>query len=78
MNGVLGEIYDGWKNLIFENEQAEAIAKERIKICAGCEEEQIKKCEFFTDGKTCSICHCYMPAKARSMKPQTVCPEKKW
>ncbi len=75
---IVAEIYSGWKNLIFENEEAEKKAKQRIKHCAGYEDELIERCEFFTDTKTCSICHCYMPAKARSMKPETVCPRNKW
>ncbi len=65
----LEEIYEGWKNLIFPNKQAEELAKQRIKSCVDC--DQFKK-----DTKRCGICGCFMPAKVRSKESE--CPVKKW
>lgn len=76
MSNVLSEIYDGWKNLLFENPEVEAIATKRIAICAGDDDNNIKKCEFFTLLKTCEKCGCFMPAKARS--PESGCPMNFW
>ena len=67
--GVLNEIYAGWKNYIFPTEAIEKTAKERIRIC-------VEECASLKNTKTCSICGCYMPAKARSVKSR--CPLKKW
>jgi hypothetical protein len=80
MSNLLKEIYDGWKNLVFENEEVEKLAKERIKQCAGFEDENnvivLKKCDHFSDNKICGKCGCYMPAKARS--PRSSCPIGNW
>lgn len=67
---ILSEIYDGWKNYIFENSKVEQEAKNRIAICVK------NDCRKFTRLKTCAVCGCYMPAKARSKKSH--CPLKKW
>ena len=66
----LQEIYEGWKNLLFENPKVEKIAKERIKICVGCTK--------LKSNNSCEICGCYMPAKTRSMGSH--CPDEppKW
>jgi hypothetical protein len=76
MSSVFREIIEGWTNLIFENPIVEEIAKKRIAICAGDDDNDIKKCAFFTGFKTCEKCGCYMPAKVRSL--QSDCPEKYW
>ena len=64
----LSEIYDGWKNYAFPNQQVETMAKERIAICVKC--DKLKK------NNSCSLCGCYMPAKVRS--PKSHCRIKKW
>ena len=66
--GKLDEIYEGWKNLTFENEEVEAIAKKRMEICVGCENLRTIN--------VCRICSCFMPAKVRSLKSS--CDLKKW
>lgn len=71
MGSVLLEIYDGWKNLIFENPEAEELAKKRIAICVNCDEFKLKN-------KTCKLCGCYMPAKVRSRQSTCAASEKKW
>ena len=67
---ILAEIYDGWKNFIFENPSVEEEAKRRIGICVE------NKCKKFNPSKTCGVCGCYMPAKARSIKSK--CPIGLW
>jgi hypothetical protein len=44
------------------------IAKKRYEIC--------KSCEFFTDTKRCSKCHCFM--KMKTMIAAASCPVGKW
>lgn len=66
---VLEEIYSGWKNLIFENEIIEGLAKERMRIC-------VEECTELNDIHACKQCGCYMPAKTRS--PHSSCPLNKW
>ena len=64
----LEEIYVGWKNYIFPNQDVEIEAKKRIAICVNCDK--------FKANNTCSLCGCYMPAKVRSIKSH--CTIKKW
>jgi hypothetical protein len=66
----LEEIYIGWKNYVFPNPEVEEEAKRRIAICVS------NNCKKFNKNKTCSLCGCYMPAKARS--PQSHCIIKRW
>jgi hypothetical protein len=80
----LNEIYNGWKNYIFPNKEVEAIAKQRAKICAGC--EQAVKMAFDElmpdntlkeiEGLCCNICECPLSTKTRSL--DTKCPKSKW
>jgi len=65
---ILSEIYEGWKNYLFENPEVEEEAKNRMKICV--------ECEKFRTNQTCEMCGCFMPAKVRSK--QSHCPENKW
>lgn len=66
----LQEIYDGWKNYVFQNKEVEETAKKRISICVE------NTCGFFKENKTCGSCGCFMPAKVRS--PKSKCPENYW
>ena len=61
----LQEIYEGWKNYLFENSKVEKIAKERIAMCVICKN--------LTKNKTCEICGCFLPAKCRSIESH--CPD---
>ena len=67
----LNEIYQGWKNLLFKNEEIEPLAEERSKICFDCP---------IRDGDYCSKklggCGCYLEAKIRSKDSK--CPKGKW
>ena len=63
----LSEIFNGWKNVVFPNENVEKIAKARASICADCEYNVISRCK---------KCGCPLIAKTRSM--QSHCPLKKW
>ena len=66
----LAEIYIGWKNYAFPSPEVEAEAKRRITICVS------NQCGKFRRNKTCALCGCYMPAKARS--PESHCYINKW
>ena len=66
--GRLQEIFNGWKNYVFQNKKVEEKAKERMEICVGCDD--------LTDRNYCSHCGCYMPAKVRSLKSK--CVIEKW
>jgi hypothetical protein len=64
----LSEIYDGWKNYVFQDPQIEELAKKRIAICIECKKLNARN--------FCMICGCYMPAKTRSKKNK--CKLNKW
>ena len=65
---VLSEIIVGWKNYTFPNQYVEKIAKNRIEVCVDC--PKMRK------NKVCSVCGCFVPAKARSVSSK--CPLSKW
>lgn len=64
----LNEIYEGWKNLVFQSPEIEKEAKRRIEICVNCEN--------FSLLKVCTLCGCFMPAKCRNMRMK--CKINKW
>ena len=66
----LSEIYDGWKNYVFQDPEVEEIAKKRIAICVA------NECKKFKTNKSCAMCGCYMPAKVRSKRSK--CSMGKW
>ena len=66
----LSEIYDGWKNYVFQDPQIEELAKKRIAICV------TNECGKFKVNKSCAMCGCFMPAKVRSLRSK--CMLKKW
>ena len=66
----LSEIYDGWKNYVFQDPEVEEIAKKRIAICVA------NECKKFKSNKSCAMCGCYMPAKVRSKRSK--CSMGKW
>ena len=63
----ISEIFNGWKNVVFPNEEVERTAKVRAAICAQCE---------YNVKSRCKKCGCPLVAKTRSM--QSSCPLKKW
>ena len=66
----LTEIYEGWKNYVFQDPEVEEIAKKRIAICVA------NECKKFKTNKSCAMCGCYMPAKVRSKRSK--CSMGKW
>lgn len=69
--GTLKEIFEGWKNYIFENPEVEEEAKRRITIC------HTNRCGKYSEKYgTCVVCGCFMPAKVRS--PKSICLLAKW
>lgn len=67
----LGQIYEGWKNLVFKNKQVEDIALPRLEICAKCPIRTEGRCDSAKGG-----CGCNVEAKARCIECK--CPKKKW
>lgn len=63
----INEIYQGFKNLIFKNEEIEAEAEVKLKICFKCP---------YRESNRCGKCGCYLKAKARSKDSE--CPDKRW
>jgi len=76
----LREIFDGYKNLLFENEQVERLAEARLKECEKC--KNLDNFELTIMGKKnkmylhCKLCICYVPAMLRS--PTKKCKAGKW
>tara|TARA_R100000951_G_scaffold66458_2_gene56199 strand:+ start:816 stop:1133 length:318 start_codon:yes stop_codon:yes gene_type:complete len=63
----ISEIFNGWKNVVFPNDEVERIAKVRAAVCAQCE---------YNVKSRCQKCGCPLVAKTRSL--QSDCPLKKW
>ncbi len=72
----LRAIGQGWKNYVFKSETIELLAKERAKICAGC--EHFKKDKIFKEqlpdrsikeiqGIGCNLCGCPLSTKLRQV-----------
>jgi ribosomal protein L37E len=79
----LSNIIDGWKNYIFPDEETEALAYNRAKICATCpHNKQGDVLVYLNDklqevqGSYCDLCGCPLSAKLRS--PNETCDEAKW
>lgn len=58
---------EGWKNLVWENPEVEALAKSRAEICSICPDNK---------NGTCKLCGCVLAAKVRATKAK--CPVLKW
>jgi len=71
----IGNILEGWKNLIWANPQVEKIAKTRLEICGECPKRSNYPQET-TLKSTCTECGCIIEAKTRSIN--SVCPLGKW
>ncbi len=65
----LAEIQDGWKHVIFKNDEVEMLAFKRASICAGCDKNI---------NNICAECGCILIAKTRSIKETNKCPLNKW
>lgn len=67
----LGQIFEGWKNLIFEDPEVEKVALPRLEICAKCPIRTNGVCDSTKGG-----CGCNTAAKARCLTCK--CPKGKW
>ena len=67
----LGQIYEGWKNLIFKNKQVEDVALPRLEICAKCPIRTNGICDSSKGG-----CGCSLSLKTRALSSE--CPLGKW
>lgn len=74
----LSEIVEGYKNLVFENPEVEALAEQRLNECLTCDERSDKENspEHIGSLAYCKNCGCNLMAKTRSTKAS--CPLKKW
>lgn len=72
----VGNIIEGYTNIIVRDNVIEAIANQRKDICLGCEFKsplvKIGNIQYYS----CSKCHCPIDAKTRSTGE--VCPIGKW
>lgn len=75
MEAKLKEIFIGFKNLIFPNQQIESVAEERLKICFNCPVRTDDFCDKNKSIDNVKGCGCYLKAKVRSTGE---CPLKKW
>lgn len=67
----LGDIFQGWKNLVFEDKNIERIAIPRISICSTCLTRTDGWCDKQKGG-----CGCFIEAKARCIECK--CPKGLW
>lgn len=67
----LGQIFQGWSNLIFKSKEVEDIALPRIEICSTCPVRTDGFCDPLKGG-----CGCIIEAKARCIECK--CPKGKW
>lgn len=90
----LNEIFQGWKNLIFEDPKIEKIAKARAEICASCEFNIKNKCSSSVEGeveedffykkenkfykKGDIVKGCKCPLIAKTRSLESQCPRNKW
>ena len=63
----MNNIATGWKNVVFKDEDIEAMASERMKVCNDCR---------FNKYNACTKCGCPLISATRS--PDHECPLGKW
>ncbi len=88
--GQIFDIVDGWKNYVIPNEKRDSLAKQRLKVCVECTDDNGKEnlvkgsYEVFMPDETlkeyqgmkCKICKC--PASTFSRSKDYKCPLGKW
>jgi len=72
----LGQIYEGWKNLIIEDPEVEKVALPRLEICAKCPIRTNGICDSTKSVNGVKGCGCNTAAKARCLTCK--CPIGKW
>jgi len=72
---MLKEIFLGFKNLIFPNQEIESVAEERLKKCHTCTVRTDNFCDKTKSENGIKGCGCYLKLKVRSTSE---CPLKKW
>ena len=75
MESDIKEIFRGFKNLIFKDQEVESIAEERLKRCFVCPLRTDNFCDKTKEENGTKGCGCYLEAKTRS---NSECPLKKW
>lgn len=75
MKNKFKEIFDGWKNVLFTDEEIEILSAERMAICNECPFKE----EVDLMGLRNEICgECWCPLKAKTRSPESKCPKDKW
>ncbi len=71
-------IFEGLKNNIFKTDSVEAIAQDRLSICATCPHIDVEGtlCEVPMTQPCCGLCGCSLALKTRSLAAE--CDDKKW
>lgn len=72
----LGQIFEGWKNLIFEDPEVEKVALPRLEICAKCPIRTNGICDSTKSINGTKGCGCPLKAKVRSLNSK--CPRGLW
>ncbi len=67
----LGDIFEGWRNLVFKDIDVEKIAIPRMGVCSTCDIRTDGKCDKLKGG-----CGCTIKSKTRCVKCK--CPLDKW
>jgi hypothetical protein len=74
--GGIANIFNGYKNLLFKEEEVEATAKVRLDICIQCTNVALFAIVNGVGFRYCNKCKCPLSAKIRSVNEQ--CPDNKW
>lgn len=72
----LGNIYNGYSNIINKSPEVEKLYNERYIICSNCSDKKLIRIVVKTKHYYCNICKCPLDAKLRSVKEH--CPNNKW
>lgn len=74
----LKEIFSGWWNYFFRNEEIEKLSESRMKICNDCEiiDRTGIKCALPGSQPCCGDCGCPLSKLTRSK--ESTCPLNKW
>lgn len=77
------EVFNGWLNLLFKNEQVEKLAEQRAELCYRCKHRKFTnvtiflKSDFYSiQDYICNLCKCPLSAKIRSINSK--CDANKW
>lgn len=70
---ILRNMFEGYKNLLFEDAEIEKMAEQRLEVCEKCDKVNYLAGSFYLH---CKACICYLPAILRA--PKKECKLGKW